>query len=488
MNKKTKIVATLGLVSDTKETLRKMVDAGMNVGRLNFSHGSYEWHGNIINTLRELSEEIGKPIGILADLQGPRIRTVVKEDVQMHAGDFVLVSDVDYAANFQFQISNFESIPNEQIPDEGKRFLLDVAKIVDDIKVGNEILIEDGIIKVLVKEKNGGVLLCEVIDGGTVKNHKGVNIPDAQLHIDPVTKKDQSDLEFALKSGVDFVALSFVSDGNDIENLRQRMKDILGREDNLPQIVAKIERKEAIKNLDDIIMHTDVVMVARGDLGIEIETSQVAVLQKQIIKKCLENMKPVIVATQMLNSMIENPRPTRAEVSDVTNAVIDHADAVMLSGESANGKYPVESVGAMASIIHNTEESPFDDVIKPLFLECKSDFACLVKGAYELAKNSTASAIILASVSGYTARLVSHFRPEQQMLVVTNNILTYRQLSLVWGINPFMTEEKNLLSAIDFLVQASKRDGLLKDGQNTVIILGSVPGGERMQLVGVKAI
>lgn len=487
MEKKTKIVATLGLVSDTKETLRKMADAGMNVGRLNFSHGSYEWHGNIINTLRELSEEIGKPIGILADLQGPRIRTVVESEVEMKTGDIVLVGDVSEKSKSEILNPKFETISNEQIS-KNQNFLLDVPNITDDIEIGNEILIEDGIIKVLVKEKNNSVLLCEVIDGGTVKNHKGVNIPDAQLHIDPVTKKDQSDLEFALKSGVDFVALSFVSDGNDIENLRQRIKDILGREDNLPQIVAKIERKEAIKNLDDIIMHTDVVMVARGDLGIEIETSQVAVLQKQIIKKCLENMKPVIVATQMLNSMIENPRPTRAEVSDVTNAVIDHADAVMLSGESANGKYPVESVGAMANIIHNTEESPFDDVIKPLFLECKSDFACLVKGAYELAKNSTASAIILASVSGYTARLVSHFRPEQQMLVATNNILTYRQLSLVWGIKPFMTEEKNLLSAIDFLVQASKRNGLLKDGQNTVIILGSVPGGERMQLVGVKTV
>lgn len=476
MDKRTKIVATLGLVSDTKEVLKKMIDAGMNVGRLNFSHGSYEWHGNIIKVLRELSEESGQSIGILADLQGPRIRTVVEKEIEIEKGEMVQVGDISVLENHKSQISNLKS------------FLLDVPNIVDDIEVGHEILIEDGIIKVVVKEKSEGMLLCEVVDGGTVKNHKGVNIPDATLHIDPVTEKDEKDLEFVLKAEVDFVALSFVSDGKDIENLRDRMKKILGREDNLPQIIAKIERKEAIKNLDDIIEHTDAVMVARGDLGIEMDGTKVAVLQKEIIKKCLSNMKPVIVATQMLNSMIENPRPTRAEVSDVTNAVIDHADAVMLSGESANGKYPVESVEAMANIIRNTEESPFDDLIKPLSLECKSDFACLVKGAYELAKNSTASAIMLASVSGYTARLVSHFRPEQQMLVVTNNILTYRQLSLVWGIKPFMTEEKNLLSAIDFLVQASKRDGLLKDGQNTVIILGSVPGGERMQLVGVKSV
>mgnify|MGYP000991496785 CR=1 FL=1 len=487
MDKKTKIVATLGLVSDTEEVLRKMIDSGMNVGRLNFSHGSYEWHGNIIKVLRELSEETGQPIGILADLQGPRIRTAVESDVEIASGELVLVSDVAKSPNFQLPIFNFQTISNDKISNDQK-ILLDVANITDDIEVGHEILIEDGTIKVVVKEKNEGVLLCEVIDGGTVKNHKGVNIPDAMLHIDPVTEKDENDLEFALKAGVDFVALSFVSDGKDIENLRNRMKKVLGREDNLPQIIAKIERKEAIKNLDDIIEHTDAVMVARGDLGIEMDGTKVAVLQKEIIRKCLSNMKPVIVATQMLNSMIENPRPTRAEVSDVTNAVIDHADAVMLSGESASGKYPVESVDAMAKIIRNTEESPFDDVVKPLSLECKSDFACLVKGAYELAKSSTASAIMLASVSGYTARLMSHFRPEQQMLVVTNNILTYRQLALVWGVKPFMTEEENLLSAIEFLTQTSKTSGLLKDGQNAVIILGSVPGGERMQLVGVKKV
>lgn len=474
--KKTKIVATLGLVSDTKETLRKMIDAGMNVGRLNFSHGSYEWHGNIIKTLRELSEEVGQSIGILADLQGPRIRTAVESDVEIVSGEFVLVSDV----------AKKLTTNNEQRTT--KKFLLDVANIVDDIEVGNEILIEDGIMKIKVVEKNNGVLLCEVIDGGTVKNHKGVNIPDAQLHIDPVTEKDEKDLEFALKNEVDFVALSFVSSGADIENLRDRMKKILGRDTDLPQIIAKIERKEAIKNLDEIIEHTDAVMVARGDLGIEIETSRVAVLQKEIIKKCLENMKPVIVATQMLNSMIENPRPTRAEVSDVTNAVIDHADAVMLSGESANGKYPVESVEIMAQIIRNTEASPFDDVTHMLKLNGDGDFKALVRSAYELSCNSSAKAIVLASISGFTARLMSHFRPEQPLFVITNNQKTYQQLALVWGANVYYTGKIELFPAIEDMIVEVKKKGAINDGDSVIMVLGSVPGGERMQMVGVKAV
>jgi pyruvate kinase len=477
--KKTKIVATLGLVSDKKEVLKQLIENGMNVARLNFSHGSHEWHGSVIKIIRELSEEMGVAVGILADLQGPRIRTAVSDEVAIQRGDLVLFSDVFYAPNFELPISN------DQI---SKKVLLDVEKIIDDIEVGNEILIEDGLIKVVVKEKSNNVLVCEVIDGGVIKNRKGVNIPDAKLNIDPITEKDQKDLEFVLGEGVDFVAMSFVGSGENIEDLRSRMKKFLGRETELPQIVAKIERKEAIKNLEDIIQHTDAVMVARGDLGIEIEGTKVAVLQKQIIKHSLANMKPVIVATQMLNSMIENPRPTRAEVSDVTNAVVDHADAVMLSGESASGKYPVESVRTMKEIIENTEESTFDDVSHLIKVNGNGDFKALIKSAYELSKNSSAKAIVLASVSGFTARMVSHFRPEQPLYVVTNNKKTYNQLALVWGANSFYTEETELLRAIDQMIEKFKGERRLNSGENVIMVLGSVPGGERMQLIGVKQI
>ena len=486
--KKTKIVATLGLVSDSKGVLRQMIENGMNVARLNFSHGSHEWQGNVIDIIRELSQEMGISVGILADLQGPRIRTVVTSGVEIKKGELILISDILKSPNFQFPISNFQSISNDQISND-KKILLDVENIIDDIEVGNEILIEDGLMKVVVKEKNEGVLLCEVIDGGLVKNHKGVNIPDAKLQISPITEKDEKDLAFVLGKGVDFVAMSFVSTGANIEDLRGKMKNILGRENNLPQIIAKIERKEAIKNLDDIIEHTDAVMVARGDLGIEIEGTRVAILQKEIIRKSILKMKPVIVATQMLNSMIENPRPTRAEVSDVTNAVVDHADAVMLSGESASGKYPLESVQTMAEIAINTEASPFDDMSSLMSTEQQNERVDIARSAYELAKSSGAKAIVLGSASGLTARFISHFRPDQQMYAVTDNKLTYDQLSLVWGIESFLYEKGGVFREdIDWLIERLKINGKLAVGDKVVVIMGQVSGEENMRLIGIKEI
>jgi pyruvate kinase len=476
MAKKTKIVATLGLVSDKKEILKSLIENGMNVARLNFSHGSHEWHGNVIRIIRELSAEMNVAVGILADLQGPRIRTLVEAPVEMLVGETILISDI-------------ESIKAKSQKLEAKSLLLDVPNIVDDIEVGNEILIEDGLMKVVVFEKKDGVLTTKVIDGGIVNNHKGVNIPDAKLQISPITEKDEKDLAFVLGQDVDFVAMSFVSTGANIEDLRGKMKNILEREDNLPQIVAKIERKEAIKNLDEIIEHTDAVMVARGDLGIEIEGTRVAILQKEIIRKSILKMKPVIVATQMLNSMIENPRPTRAEVSDVTNAVVDHADAVMLSGESASGKYPLESVRTMAEIAVNTEASPFDDMSSLMNTEQENERVDIARSAYELAKSCNAKAIVLGSASGLTARFISHFRPEQQMYAVTDNKLTYDQLSLVWGIESFLYEKGGVFREdIDWLVDSLKTKGKLAVGDKVVVIMGQVSGEENMRLIGIKEI
>lgn len=474
--KKTKIVATLGLVSDSKEVLKKMIENGMNVARLNFSHGSHEWHGNVIKIIRELSEEMGVSVGILADLQGPRIRTLVDAPIEMKNGATILVSDIESIKN-----------SSQEIGEDG--FLLDVPKIVDDIEIGNEILIEDGLMKLLVEKKESGVLTTKVIDGGLVKNHKGVNIPDAKLQISPITEKDEKDLKFVLGEDVDFVAMSFVSSGANIESLRDMMKNILGRENDLPQIIAKIERKEAIKNLDDIIEHTDAIMVARGDLGIEIEGTKVAILQKQIVKKSLDAGKPVIVATQMLDSMIVNPRPTRAEVSDVTNAVVDHADAVMLSGESASGKYPVESVRTMKDIIENTEASPYDDVKHAFPLNTQDDLKQLLFGAYELAKHISAKAIVAGSAGGNTARIISHFRPEQQLLVVTNNKKTYNQLALVWGVQAKMFERGGVFREdIDWRVEEAKKEGLLSQGEKVVLIMGRPEAEEKIRFVGMKEI
>ncbi len=468
--KKTKIVATIGLASENKETLKKLIEAGMNVARLNFSHGTHEWHGNVIKRIRELSKEMSTPVGILADLQGPRIRTVVQSEVEIKTGNNVMVSD----------IAKKDFIENG--------IVLDVANIIDDIEVGNEILIEDGIMKVVVREKNNDMLICEVIDGGIIRNHKGVNIPDAKLNISPITEKDENDLKFSLDNEVDFIAMSFVSTGEDIENLRGKIVKHLGRTENIPHIISKIERKEAIKNLDEIIRTTDAVMVARGDLGIEIETSRVAVLQKEIIRKSLQYMKPVIVATQMLNSMIENPRPTRAEVSDVSNAVIDHADAVMLSGESASGKYPVESVKTMSDIVLHTEVSPFDDIVGKLEVENGLQYNEIVLGAYDLANSGKAKAIALGSFSGTTARLMSHFRPEQPLLVVTDNEKTYNQLALVWGVEVRLFDKGGVFREdIDWLLKNAKEIGELQSGDKVVVIMGKLDG-EKIRLIGIKEI
>jgi pyruvate kinase len=485
--KKTKIVATIGPASDSKEVLRELIQSGLNVCRINFSHGTHESNGKVITMARELSKELSVPIAIMADLQGPRIRTVVSEEVEIKNGEYIWVSDVSVDANFQFSISSFQTISNDQI--SNKKILLDWPEIVNDINIGESILIEDGLKRLKVVEKDGKSLVAEVINGGVIKNHKGVNVPDSKLKIGAVTKKDEEDLAYAMSREVDFVALSFVSNGKEIEETRQKMRKILGREDNLPQIVAKIERKEAIKNIEEIISATDVIMVARGDLGIEMDETKVVIYQKEIIAKCIKAVRPVIVATQMLESMIQNPIPTRAEVSDVSNAVIDHTDAVMLSGESANGKFPQKAVATMSQIISDTEDSRFDD------LQCATpsddkdqDYVAIIESAYNLAKNSKAKAIVAITVSGLTARLISHFRPMQKNYVATISEKVYMQLSLVWGVESYLLENVDKESLIENMVNKLKSEKKIEAGDKVVVVLGRIPGGEKMRLVGIREI
>lgn len=475
--KRTKIIATIGPASEKEAVLQKMIESGMNIARLNFSHGDYDWHAGIINKIRKLAEEQGVSIGILADLQGPRIRVLVDKDLKIESGEQIWINDI-------FADSD---LPPD-FKDKQKIIKLDQPGITQEIKVGQDILIADGAIRLKVVAKENNFLRAEVIDGGEVSNHKGVNIPGADLKLAAITSKDEKDLEFALKKGVDFIALSFVSSFQDILDLRKKMKNILGRENGLPQIVAKIERKQAIDNLDEILEVADAAMVARGDLGIEMDGNRVTVLQKEIIKKSLECVKPVIVATQMLNSMIENARPTRAEVSDVSNAVIDHADALMLSGETASGKYPVESVRIMADIIQETEMSPFDDIFKALDFNISSDYAVIVRSAFELAKSFGAKAILMISISGFTARLMSHFRPQQRLLVATNDQNTFNQLSLVWGIKEYFFNDDDMDSFIERMTETAKKSGKLQSGDKVIVILGKMPGGEKMRLIGMKQI
>lgn len=473
--KQTKIVATVGPASESKDTLRAMVQAGMNVVRLNFSHGEHAWHKETINRVRELSHELKRPIGILADMQGPRIRTGVETEIVLKKGDRVRVSDIAHAADMR--AADMPTV------------LLDMAGVINGVEVTHSILIEDGLVELVVVEKGKGFVVAEGKNDGVIKNRKGVILPDSHLTLSILSEKDLRDLHFVLEEGVDFVGLSFVGSAADIESVREEMRRVLGKGARLPQLVAKIERKEAIKNLASIIKATDVVMVARGDLGIEMPESEVVILQKQIIAESLRSAKPVIVATQMMKSMTENPRPTRAEVSDVSNAVIDHADAVMLSEESAMGKYPVETVAMMAEIIEKTEESPFDDLYQALNLNFRSEHAMMLRSVYELAKSFQTKAIVLFSASGLTARLISHFRPERIMLVATDNQQTWNELSLVWGIDPYLfeTDTKGDLFATE-LMAAAKKDGILAKGDQVVVFHGRTPDQDSLRLVGIKEV
>jgi len=472
--KKTKIVATIGPASDSKETLRELILAGLNVCRINFSHGTYETNGKVITMVRELSKELNTPVGIMVDLQGPRIRTLVDVELEIKTGEKVLIYDISKK-------------PEEK--SEMKMIGLDWPGIIADIETKNAILIEDGLKRLVVIEKEAEYLIAEVINGGIIKNHKGVNVPDSKLKIGAVTKKDEEDLVYAMSREVDFIALSFVSNGQEIEETRNKMRKLLGREDSLPQIVAKIERKEAIKNIDEIISATDVIMVARGDLGIEMDETKVVIYQKEIIAKCIKAVRPVIVATQMLESMIQNPIPTRAEVSDVSNAVIDHTDAVMLSGESANGKFPKKAVETMSQIICDTEDSRFDDSLCATPNDKKDqEYVAIIESAYNLAKNSEAVAILAITASGLTARLIAHFRPTQKNFAVTTSEKVYNQLALVWGVESYFLENINKEDLIEEMLKKLKNEKKIEAGNKVVVILGRIPGGEKMRLVGIREI
>jgi pyruvate kinase len=471
--KKTKIVATIGPASDSKETLRELILAGLNVCRINFSHGTYETNGKVITMVRELSKELNMPVGIMVDLQGPRIRTLVDAELEIKTGENILIYDI------------LKKPENKNL----KMIGLDWPGIIADIEIGNAILIEDGLKRLIIVEKKEAYLIAEVINGGIIKNHKGVNVPDSKLKIGAVTKKDEEDLVYAMSREVDFIALSFVSNGQEIEETRNKMRKLLGREDALPQIVAKIERKEAIKNIDEIISATDVIMVARGDLGIEMDETKVVIYQKEIIAKCIKAVCPVIVATQMLESMIQNPIPTRAEVSDVSNAVIDHTDAVMLSGESANGKFPQKAVETMSHIICDTENSRFDDSLCATPNDKKDqEYVAIIESAYNLAKNSRAVAILAITVSGLTARLIAHFRPTQKNFVVTTSEKVYNQLSLVWGVESYFLENINKEDLIEEMLKKLKNEKKIKVGDKVVVVLGRIPGGEKMRLIGIREI
>lgn len=458
--KRTKIICTIGPASSSEKILRKMIQAGMNVARLNFSHGSYKEHQNLVKSLRAMEKITGEPLGIIGDLQGPKIRVgdLPTEGIKLIKGE-----------NFELPVT----YPN----------------LYRDVKKGDRVLIEDGLMDGTCLGGRKGFLKIKIRVGGTLFSHKGLNFPESTLKIDSLTEKDKKDAIFCARLGVHFVAMSFVTDPSNVRALRKILKKAVKPNQPLPMIIAKIEKHEAVRCFDKILDEVDAVMVARGDLGVEIPAEQVPLVQKEIIEKCRAVGKPVIVATQMLDSMIRNPRPTRAEVSDVANAVIDHTDAVMLSGETATGKYPIDSVAMMAKIVCETEASPFDNVSldeTPKFVKIVED--AIGGAANMLSRTLKSQAILVATLTGSTARLVSRFRPELPIFAATSSEFIRRQLCLSWAVFPIVVPKSN---SIDSLITRStnkiKKDHLVKKGSRVIVLAGQ-PVGKRVNFVEVKEV
>ncbi len=463
--KRTKIVCTIGPASASSEMLSAMIRAGMNVARLNFSHGTYEEHAELIRKIREAADALGQPVAILQDLQGPKIRAGIlpKEGVELKAGSRVTFTTGEAAI-------------------DGMRLPVTYENLHQDVKAGERILLDDGLLSAKVVEVKGRDVICEVIDGGVLTSHKGVNFPDSKLSISPITEKDKEDLVFGVAQGVDFVALSFVRSAREIRELRgliDAAETASGRKEETPiHIIAKIEKREAVECMDEIIDAVDAIMVARGDLGIEMEAERVPIVQKQLVTKCRDAARPVIVATQMLDSMIRNPRPTRAEVSDVANAVIDHADAVMLSGETAGGAHPLEAVTTMAKIVTETEASTLDDIdVDHRRGDARSVEEAVSEIANVLVRDVDVKAVIVASSAGDLGRVVSRFRPEMPIVVATDNSRVRRQLNLAWGVLPIL--QKRAKDADAFFVHAAeaiKKIGVASAGDKVVVVGGDPIG------------
>lgn len=472
--KHTKIVATLGPVSGNKEMILALAIAGVNVFRLNFSHGDPTWRLAAIKAIRETSAELDQPIAILADLQGPRIRTEVSFPIDIKKGFILKICG-------QSERSRFSA--------EEPVVALDTPGILDQVVVGHRILIEDGLIGLTVTKLDGAIVEAQAENDGIIKNRKGVILPDTPLELPILSAKDKTDLAFIVEQRIEYLGLSFVGSVADIESVKREMDTLAGPDAKKPLICSKIERKAALDHLGDIIRASDAVMVARGDLGIEMPESEIAILQKQIIAESLREMRPVIVATQMMQSMVNNPRPTRAEVSDVSNAVIDHADAVMLSEETAAGKYPVETVATMREIIEKTEESPFNDLYEALELNHQSEYAVMVRSVYELSQSFRVKAVLVLSASGFTARLLSHFRPDARLLVATSSAETWRELALVHGVEPYLFEnDQNFDTLIERFIDRLKEKEVLIPDDQVAIFYGRTSEQPTMKLVGVRTI
>lgn len=476
--KRTKIVCTLGPASESLEVIRKMVEEGMTVARLNFSHGTHENHEMLIKNVRRVEQETGEAIAIIQDVQGPKIRVGIlpRDGVELKIGEKVVFD----TASFDYK--------SGVIP-------IDYHGLHEYVKKGESMLLDDGRLDVRVLDVKGTKIFTEVIMGGVIISHKGINVPDSALTVHALTEKDKEDIQFGVDHDVDWIALSFVSCADDILDARyliQQYETRIKKKSKQPiRLIAKIERKIALKNIREIIDAADGIMVARGDLGIEMPAPEVPLIQKKLIDMAINVAKPVIVATQMLDSMQHNLRPTRAEVSDVANAVIDHTDAVMLSNETATGEFPVEAVRIMSEVISGTEESAYDNMDLPSLNGKKltvEDTVCQM--ARVAAERLDAKIIVSASISGETARLISRYRPELPIVVSTNTERVRRQLNLSWGVLPFVLEPcRSIEELIDRSFTHLKALKVVKKGERAIVVSGEPVGqAGHVNLLEIRAV
>ncbi len=470
MLRKTKIICTLGPAVDSEELIVALIKGGMNGARFNFSHGSHPEHLERLNRLKAVRDRMGSPIATILDTKGPEIRIKSFE-----------AKTVDLTAGETFTLTV------EDVPGTASRVSVTYPRLHEEVSPGQEILIDDGLVAIRVQEIRGSDIVCQVENGGTLSANKSINIPGAHIQLPALTEKDVADIRFGVENDFDFIAASFVRRAADVEAVREVLRQCGG--DNV-KIIAKIENQEGIDNLDGILEAADGVMVARGDLGVEIPAAKVPALQKQMIRKGLQAGKPVITATQMLDSMMRNPRPTRAEVSDVANAVYDGTSCVMLSGETAGGKYPVEALSAMLEIVTEAEASIdyWKRFQKQLVVTASNNINDAITHTCCLtARDLNATAILAASSSGRTARMICRFRPACPVAALTMQEKTRRQLAICWGVTPFLTGEVNSTDRIFSLsAEVAVKEGLVRPG-DTVVITAGVPLGKSGSTNLIKA-
>lgn len=459
----TKIVATIGPASDSEKALESLIKSGMNVARLNFSHGTHEQHALRVAAIRRVSSSLNMPVGILQDLQGPKIRVgKLEAPLQLSVGEEVCL----YATKDEPPKNGCQLIP------------VDFRELFDSVQLGDKLLLDDGRLALAVSSAEGRVVHARVLVGGTLSSHKGINLPGVKLRIAGFTEKDKADLAFGISQGVDAVAISFVRSADDVRTVRAAIQEF-SKDGRTPLLIAKLEKPEALDELDDILEVVDGVMVARGDLGVELPPERVPPLQKMIIRAANARAKLVITATQMLESMIQNPLPTRAEASDVANAVFDGTDAVMLSAETASGEYPGEAVAMMARIVleaesHYLEWGSRQDGREGLG---ESDAASMARAANALAKDPEVRAVSVFTMQGRSAWLMSKARPSKRILAFTPQVQTFNQMAFLWGVQPHLIKYANTLDDMLSDVDAALLKSGIKSGQQVVLICG-YPIGE----------